>query len=116
MTWNKSLSLSPARRLDRPERARRLPVGRRAHGWQVGVAVRHLGFFEGIRFGGLLGGMEGGVDFCLKAVIACKKIIQVKPVNVINSKNALLPADCSKGKSLQKRQPSQSSIAGHRFA
>ena len=52
----------------------------------------------------------------MKAVIACKKIIQVKPVNVINSKNALLPADCSKGKSLQKRQPSQSSIAGHRFA
>ena len=48
-----------ARRLDRPEGARRLPVRRRAHGWQVGVAVRHLGLFEGIRFGGLLGGMEG---------------------------------------------------------
>ena len=56
------------------------------------------------------------MDFCLKAVIACKKIIQVKPLNVINSKNALLPADCSKGKSLQKRKSSQPGIVGHRLA
>ena len=52
----------------------------------------------------------------MKAVIPCKKIIQVKPLNVINSKNALLPADCSKGKFLQKRKSSQSSIAAHRLA
>ena len=49
----------------------------------------------------------------MKAVIACKKIIQVKPLNVINSKNSLLPADCSKGKSLQKRKSSQPGIVGH---